>query len=43
MDSCVGVALFARLCIVSKEVFGGSLVRHSLISFAGAESNFCFS
>ena len=33
---------FARLWIVSKEVFGGSAVRQSLIALADADSNFCF-
>ena len=38
---CVGVALCARLCIVSNDVLGGNIDRQSLIAFADAESSFC--
>ena len=33
---------FARLRIVSKEVFGGKAVRHSFKALADADSSFCF-
>ena len=42
VDICVGLPLFARLWILSNEVFGGRAVRQSLIALADADNSFCF-